>query len=148
MRFPSKERFSNTLRVRLFFFILFFIFGVGNLNAADCERISSHLVGDYGKLQRGSGIWGIFERSSALKDKSVLGMQLDGKLRRIITIFENYCSEMPAKATVQLAKRISALIDEGRMLHNSPDRVPAKTFITNVQSLLLKTDKFLKSVGE
>ena len=129
------------------FVLVALLFNIGVANAENCKIIVKDLINDYGRIQERGGIWALFERSAALKEKSMLGMQVDSKLRRTISVFENYCEIGSKKATVALAKQISTFIDKGRMLNNnSSDRVPAKKFIADVQSLIRDTDAFLNNL--
>ncbi len=147
MIFHSRIGFLILVKIPLLISCLFFVLGPSNVLAADCKVIAKDLAGNYSKTQDKGGIWALFERSVALKDKSMLGMQVDAKLRRAVSIFENYCNNDPEKATVPLAKQILAIIDEGRMLNNnSPDRVPAKKIIADVQSLIQKADQLINGV--
>ena len=147
MNFYPRIGYLTLMKILLVFSMLLFAVWTDNANAVDCNVITKDLVADYGKIQERGGIWALFERSAALKDKSVLGMQLDSKLRRTVSIFETYCEDEPGKATVSLAKQIMALIDEGRILkNNNPKRVPTKKFIADVQSLTKKADQFITSL--
>ena len=62
--------------------------------AADiCTDGLQELQGSQGVIQDKGGIWGYLEQSRSLSSESLLGLQIDGKLQRLISTFENLCSE-------------------------------------------------------
>ncbi len=88
------------------------------------------------------------EQTSGLKEKSVLGLQVDGKIRRTISIFEEMCQDGKTP-TPELFNEIQDVIGDGRMLFNlSPDRTPPKTILESVTAVNEKATALLKKLGE
>ncbi|SUZ92786.1 uncharacterized protein METZ01_LOCUS45640 [marine metagenome] len=88
--------------------------------AADiCTDGLKELQGSQGVIQDKGGIWGYLEQSKSLSSKSLLGLQIDGKLQRLISIFENLCSEGKIP-TGSLHAQILSLIGDARMIFNRP----------------------------
>ena len=63
-------------------------------------------------MNRG-GLWALMERTEGLQDKSVMGMQSDGKLARMVGQFEAMC-EGKKKPAKQLFDRITKILGEAR----------------------------------
>ena len=82
----------------------FFLLQTPKAFAADiCKGGLKELESSQGVIQSKGGIWGYLEQSSALKDKSIMGLQIDGKLQRLIVSFENLCDKgkpLPLNFTV------------------------------------------------
>lgn len=121
-----------------------FILGGTAFAGTDCNVISKHLNGDYEKMQSRGGLWGYFERSLALKKKSMIGMQADGKLRRTITIFETLCEENKSKATEALANEIADHLDKALAINNkNPERTHPMKLLKEVEALNKDLDTFI-----
>ncbi|NIQ00113.1 MAG: hypothetical protein GWO19_06165, partial [Nitrospinaceae bacterium] len=50
-------------------------------------------MGDLDVIQAQGGIWGYMESNTALRDRSVMGLQIDSKMRRAIVLFKRECDE-------------------------------------------------------
>ena len=88
------------------------------------------------------------EKSSGLKDKSVLGLQVDGKIRRTVSIFEEMCEDGKTP-TLALYKEILDLIGDGRMVFNmKPDRTPPKLILKRITAVNEKATALLAKLGE
>ena len=64
-----------------------------------CKRATMQLRGDLDVVLNRGGLWALMEQTEGLQDKSVLGMQSDGKLARMVGQFETMCEgdKKPAK---------------------------------------------------
>ncbi|NIU42814.1 MAG: hypothetical protein GWN72_00465, partial [Nitrospinaceae bacterium] len=58
-----------------------------------CKNAVYQLRGTLNQSQGKGGIWKYMEQNSSLKEKSVIGLQVDGKLNRAVVIFENQCAK-------------------------------------------------------
>ncbi len=128
--------------------ILLFL-GAIPVHAADrCVQGGKELVGSFDVIQTKGGLWGFMEKTPGLKDKSVIGLQADGKLRRTITIFENMC-ENGKKPGPELFNEIRSLIGDGRLIFNmNPDRTPPKKILDSVKAVNDKASALLAKLGE
>jgi len=81
-----------------------------------CQSAAQHLRGDLNSMANGEGLWTLMEQKG-LKDTSVIGMQADGKLSRLVGQFEELC-EGGKKPTKQLFKLIQNLIGNARVIFN------------------------------
>ena len=82
-----------------------------------CHGASQDLNGSLQVIMGRGGLWTFMEQSSELREKSMLGLQIDGKLSRVAVIFETLCNEKknPTKA---LYDDILGVIGDGRMIYN------------------------------
>ena len=82
-----------------------------------CHGASEDLNGSLQVIMGRGGAWTFMEQSSELREKSMLGLQIDGKLSRVTVIFETLCNEgkHPTKA---LYDDVSGVIGDGRMIYN------------------------------
>ncbi len=129
--------------------VYFLAFGGSAAFAADrCVQGGKELVGSFDVIQTKGGLWGFMEKTPGLKEKSVLGLQTDGKMRRTITIFEDMC-ENGKKPGPELFHEIQSLIGDGRMIFNmNPDRTPPKKILERVQAINEKATALLAKLGE
>jgi hypothetical protein len=95
-----------------------------------CKRASVHLIGDLDVVMNRGGLWALMEQTEGLQDKSVLGIQVDGKLARLVGKFKAMCEEGEKKPTKQLFSSITNLISSARTTWN-----PGSTGETIVKSL-------------
>lgn len=104
--------------------------------AADiCTDGLKELQGSQGVIQDKGGIWGYLEQSESLSSKSLLGLQIDGKLQRLISTFENLCSEGKIP-TGSLHAQILGLIGDARMIFNkSGDRRKKEQLMETLNNL-------------
>jgi len=128
---------------------LFSIHCPTTVSAAEiCKEGKKDLVGSYDVIHARGGFWGLMEKTAGLQDKSVLGLQTDGKLRRTVSIFEEMCEDGKTP-TPALYNEISDLIGDGRVVFNmNPERTPPKKILTKIKALNEKTTVLLKKLGE
>ena len=94
------------------------LFQTPTSSAADiCKEGLKELQSSQGVIQAKGGLWGYLEKSSAMKDNSILGLQVDGKLQRLIVSFEGLCKEGKTP-TPKLHGMILGLIGDARMIFN------------------------------
>jgi len=112
--------------------------------AADiCTDGLQELQGSQGVIQDKGGIWGYLEQSKSLSSESLLGLQIDGKLQRLISTFENLCSEGKIP-TGSLHAQILSLIGDARMIFNRPgDRRKKEQLMETLNNLHKKINKLL-----
>lgn len=112
--------------------------------AADfCFESIRDLQGSQGVLQNKGGIWGYLERSSNLRDNSILGLQIDSKLQRLIVTFENLCEEGKTP-TPKLFNLILSLLGDARMVFNrDADRQPKEKMLETLNGLSKNIDELL-----
>ena len=112
--------------------------------AADiCKDGLKELESSQGVIQGKGGIWGYLEKSSALKDKSIMGLQIDGKLQRLIVSFESLCEEGKTP-TPKLHGLILGLIGDARMIFNrEADRQPKEKVLGKLNGLNKNIDQLL-----
>ena len=104
--------------------------------AADiCTDGLKELQGSQGVIQDKGGIWGYLEQSKSLSSESLLGLQIDAKLQRLITTFENLCSEGKIP-TASLHAQILGLLGDARMIFNrSGDRRKKEQLMETLNNL-------------
>lgn len=142
-QYPTKNR--KTFVVFVFFFsLVFLLIQTPTTFAKDiCRDGLKDLQNSQGIIQTKGGIWGYLEQSSALKDKSILGLQIDGKLQRLIVSFESLCQEGKTP-TSKLYNLILNLIGDARMIFNRPaDRQPKEKVLEKLDGLNKKIDELL-----
>ena len=112
--------------------------------AADiCTDGLKELQGSQGVIQDKGGIWGYLEQSKSLSSESLLGLQIDGKLQRLISTFENLCSEGKIP-TGSLHAQILGLIGDARMIFNRPgDRRKKEQLMETLNNLHKKINDLL-----
>ena len=113
-----------------------------------CKEGKKDLVASFDVIHARGGFWGLMEKTAGLQDKSVLGLQTDGKIRRTVSIFEEMCEDGKTP-TPALYNEISDLIGDGRMVFNmNPDRTPPKKILAGIQEVNKKAVALLKKLGE
>ena len=112
--------------------------------AADiCTDGLKELQGSQGVIQDKGGIWGYLEQSKSLSSESLLGLQIDGKLQRLISTFENLCSEGKIP-TGSLHAQILGLLGDARMIFNkSGDRRKKEQLMETLNNLHKKINDLL-----
>ncbi len=111
-----------------------------------CMNASRELRGSFEVTQGRGGIWGYMEKISSLKGDSMIGFQVDGKLSRIIVLFENQCAKTnkPSRATFE---KIQSILSDARMIFNlRPGRNPVKEIKTKIFGLNASLDKLIKEL--
>ena len=127
----------------LFFVLLLIpntVFAGGCMNAAQDLRSSVEVT------QGRGGIWGYMEKISSLKKDSMIGFQVDGKLQRIIVIFETHCAKNP-QPTKQTFDKIQNILGDARMIFNMrPGKTPAKEIMAKINGLNTSLDKLINEL--
>jgi len=127
--------------------LLFLTLFIPSLVFADaCREASRDLRSSFEVTQGRGGIWGYMEQTSSLRNDSMIGFQVDGKLQRIIVIFENKCvkSKQPSKKDYQ---KIDSILGDARMIFNlRPGRDPVKKIMAKINGLNSNLDKLIKEL--
>ena len=115
--------------------------------AADiCTDGLKELQGSQGVIQDKGGIWGYLEQSKSLSSESLLGLQIDGKVQRLISTFENLCSEGKTP-TASLHSQILGLLGDARMIFNRPgDRRKKDQLMKTLNNLHKKINELLEKL--
>ena len=108
-----------------------------------CERASINLRGDLDKIMNRGGLWSLMEQTEGLQDQSVLGMQSDGKLARLVGHFETLC-EGDKKPKKQLFDSITNLLGDARMIWNPKSSGEAIT--KSITTLNKRVDTLLSTL--
>jgi hypothetical protein len=139
---PKNQRTSTFFLV--FLALIFFLIQTPKSFSADiCNEGLKELHGSQGVIQTKGGIWGYLEQSSGLKDKSILGLQIDGKLQRLIVSFESLCEEGKTP-TPKLHGLILGLIGDTRMMFNrDADRQAKDKVVEKLNNLNKNIDALL-----
>jgi hypothetical protein len=139
---PRNWKISSVIMI--FLALCFFLIQTPKSFAADiCNEGLKELHASQGVIQAKGGIWGYLEQSSALKDKSILGLQIDGKLQRLIVLFEGLCEEGKTP-TPKLHSLILGLIGDTRMTFNrDADRQPKDKVLEKLNNLKKNIDALL-----
>ena len=82
-----------------------------------CHSASDDLSASLQVIMGRGGAWTFMEQASELREKSMLGLQIDGKLSRVTVIFETLCNEgkYPTKA---IYDEIQGVLGDGRIIFN------------------------------
>ena len=145
-------QYSHKNRRNFSVLILFLTFGLFLIQtpktyAADiCIEGLKDLQNSQGVIQDKGGIWGYLEKSSILRDNSILGLQIDGKLQRLIVSFETLCDEGKTP-TPKLYNLILNLMGDARMVFNrDAKRQPKEKVLENLQGLNKKIEELLAQI--
>lgn len=118
-----------------------------NLVFADaCQEATASLRASFEVTQGRGGIWGYMEQNSSLRGDSMIGFQVDGKLQRIIVIFETQCikSKQPSK---KYYRKIESILGDARMIFNlRPGRDPIKKIMGKINGLNSNLNKLIKEL--
>jgi hypothetical protein len=140
-----KTKYCRKTSIFIIFLISgFFLIQIPKTYAADiCIEGVKDLQGSQGIIQDKGGIWGYLEKSSSLRDQSILGLQIDGKLQRLIVSFENLCEEGKTP-TPKLHSLILNLLGDARMIFNSDaDRQPKEKVLEKLNGLNKSIEELL-----
>ena len=141
MRNSTPKVLKNLLVLALY--ILLLSWGNRALAADICTDGLKELQDSQGIIQDKGGVWGYLEQSSSLRSESLLGLQIDGKLQRLISTFENLCSEGKTP-TGNLHSQILGLLGDTRLVFNrSGDRTNKKQLLEKLNNLKNKIEKLL-----
>ena len=108
-----------------------------------CKRASINLRGDLNVVMNRGGLWSLMEQTKSLQDKSVLGMQADGKLARLVGGFEVMC-EGKKKPTKQLFDSITNLLGDARTIWNPQSS--GEAIVKSITDLNKKLDSLLSTI--
>ena len=135
---------KNLLYLSLYAVILFP--GKAAFGADICREGLKELQNSQGVIQDKGGIWGYLEQSKNLRSESILGLQIDGKLQRLISIFENLCSEGKIP-TASLHTEIRNLLGDARMVFNrAGDRRKKEQLMITLNKLHKKINELLEKL--
>ncbi len=128
---------------------LFSVHIPATLSAAElCKEGKKDLAASFDVIHARGGFWGLMEKTAGLQDKSVIGLQTDGKVRRTVSIFEEMCEDGKTPPP-ELYNEISDLIGDGRMVFNmNTDRTPPKKILAKILKVNEKAAALLKKLGE
>ena len=115
--------------------------------AGPCEDNARQLRGGFEVTQGRGGIWGYMEKVASLKKDSMLGLQIDGKLQRLVVGFESMCEDgkIPSKKTYD---SISERLDQALAINNqNPSRTPGAKLLKQINTLNGNLDKILSTLG-
>jgi hypothetical protein len=148
MNFFQGGKACVNIRLRITFAVLLFLMLFPfNLAFADaCRDASKSLRASFQVTQGRGGIWGFMEQNPSLRPDSMIGFQVDGKLQRIIVIFETQCvkSKQPSKKNYQ---KIENILGDARMIFNlRPGRDPVKKIIGKINGLHSNLNKLIKEL--
>ena len=109
-----------------------------------CHGASVDLNGSLQIIMGRGGMWVFMEQSPEIRKKSMLGLQIDGKLSRATVIFETLCNEgkYPTKA---IYDEILGILGDGRMIHNLAKSSDEKKLAT-LNGLNQKLDALLSKL--
>jgi hypothetical protein len=115
MRSSISKGFKNLLVLALYTWVLT---SGSTVFAADiCREGLKELQSSQGIIQDKGGIWGYLEQTQSLRSESLLGLQIDGKLQRLISTFESLCGDGKTP-TGSLHSQILSLLGDARMVFN------------------------------
>tara|TARA_B110000467_G_scaffold143607_1_gene145778 strand:- start:61 stop:501 length:441 start_codon:yes stop_codon:yes gene_type:complete len=141
MRSSISKGLKNLLVLALYTLLL--TSGNTALAADICTDGLKELQSSQGTIQDKGGIWGYLEKTQSLRSKSLLGLQIDGKLQRLISIFENLCSEGKTP-TGSLHSQILGLLGDARMVFNkSGDRRKKEQLLETLKKLKNNIEKLM-----
>jgi hypothetical protein len=148
MSFFQSGKTCVTMRLRIYLAGLLIIgLFIPNLVFANaCQNATQDLRASFEVTQGRGGIWGFMEKNSSLRGDSMIGFQVDGKLQRIIVLFETQCSKskQPSKKTFQ---KIESVISDARMIFNlRPGRDPVKKIMAKINGLHSNLNKLIKEL--
>ena len=132
---------QNLPKILLALLTLFLmVSGVASAEVHPCENAGIQLRGDLDVVMNRGGLWALMEQTEGLQDKSVVGMQADGKLARVVGNFETMCEE-GEKPTKQLFVGINNLLGNARVIWNP--RSSGEAIVKLITDLNKKLDSLL-----
>ncbi len=125
-------RFLTKGRITSFMLLMVVLISSPSQAANLCANVNDLRL-SYQVLQSDGGIWSYMERDSSLKDKSFLGLQIDTKLVRCITVLEEKCKESSDES---LVKEVESKLGDARMLRNiRPGQTSAEELMKKIEDL-------------
>ncbi len=141
---------SPNFHTKLIYFALcawVLIPGKPAFSADICIEGLKELQKSQGVIQDKGGIWGYIEQSKSLRSESILGLQIDGKLQRLISIFENLCSEGKIP-NASLHSQILNLLGDSRMIFNrAGDRRKKEQLLETLNNLHKNINTLLEKLA-
>tara|TARA_Y100000758_G_scaffold190613_1_gene135817 strand:- start:293 stop:739 length:447 start_codon:yes stop_codon:yes gene_type:complete len=132
---------QNLPKILLALLTLFLmVSGVASAEVHPCENAGIQLRGDLDVVMNRGGLWALMEQTEGLQDTSVIGMQADGKLARVVGNFETMCEE-GEKPTKQLFVGINNLLGNARVIWNP--RSSGEAIVKLITDLNKKLDSLL-----
>ena len=134
--------------LRMKFFLLFIlsslIFSATAFSQENhpCKRASIQLRGDLDVIMNRGGLWALMEQTEGLQDRSVLGMQTDGKLARLVGQFETMC-EGDKKPAKQLFDSITNILGAARTIWNP--KSSGEAIVKSITDLNKKLDSLFST---
>jgi len=135
-------------RSRIFYSgLLLFLLLIPNAVFADaCKETTMDLRASLEVSQGRGGIWGYMEKISDLRNDSMIGFQVDGKLQRIIVLFESQCAKLK-KPSAQSFKKIESILGDARMIFNlRPGKISVKDIKAKIDSLHADLNKLIQEL--
>ena len=145
-QYSTKDRRKFSVLI-IFFTLGLFLIQTPKTYAADiCKEGLKDLQNSQGEIQDKGGIWGYLEKSSHLKNDSILGLQIDGKLQRLVVSFETLCDEGKTP-TPKLYNLILNLMGDARMIFNrKADKQPKEKVLENLQGFNKRIEELLAQI--
>ena len=133
---------QNLPKILLAWLTLFLIMvsGIASAEVHPCKNAGIQLRGDLDVVLNRGGLWALMEQTEGLQDKSVVGMQADGKLARVVGNFETMC-EGEKKPTKQLFVDINNLLGNARLVWNP--KTSGEAIAKSITDLNKKLDSLL-----
>ena len=142
----GKTGVISRLRICFTGLLLLMIFAPNPVLADSCKDATQSLRTSYEVTQGRGGIWGYMEQNTSLRGDSMIGFQVDGKLQRLVVIFETQCikAKEPSKKDYQ---RIENILGDARMIFNlRPGRDPVKKILATINGLNADLNKLIKEL--
>ncbi len=134
---------TSKATLALLLLVLFIIPTIGAAADHPCKNATRQLRGDLDVIMNRGGLWALMEQTEGLQDKSVAGLQADGKLARSVGLFETLCAS-EKKPTKQLFDNVGKLLGEARAIWNP--RSSGEEILKSINSLIKKVDSLLKPI--
>ena len=141
-----KTRFSKLFNLSILTLTFFTLFASQAL-ANTCKVAGQQLRGDYEVTQSRGGLWGYMEKAGSLRKDSMIGLQMDSKMQRLVVFFETKCENgtPPPQAAYE---KIAAELGKARQIVNkTPGRTPIKKIKEMIAALNQSLDKILGELG-
>ena len=108
-----------------------------------CQNATVQLRGNLDVIMNRGALWALMEQTEGLQDKSMVGLQADGKLALAVGRFESLC-ESEKKPTKQLFDDVGNLLGEARTIWNP--RSSGEEILSLINGLKKKVDSILSTM--